>query len=145
MAVKIQIRRDLASVWTSVNPVLSAGEFGVETDTLFVKIGNGTTAWVSLAYVSVNELSALHYEKTLVVATWAGSAAPYSYALTITDILSTDKPFVDFIASTTYATALLEEADWLNVYKVVSSTDTITLYAHEKPTVALDINIEVIR
>jgi len=46
----IQIRRGVAAAWTSDNPVLEAGEFGLETDTGKTKIGNGTTAWTSLAY-----------------------------------------------------------------------------------------------
>lgn len=51
MASKIQLRRDLAATWTSVNPVLSAGEMGYETDTDKVKIGDGATAWTSLSYL----------------------------------------------------------------------------------------------
>lgn len=50
MAVIIQIRRGTASQWTSANPTLAQGEMGVETDTLKVKIGNGSTAWTSLPY-----------------------------------------------------------------------------------------------
>lgn len=50
---RIQIRRGTAAQWTSVNPTLYAGEFGYETDTNKVKLGNGTTAWNSLAYVSL--------------------------------------------------------------------------------------------
>ena len=49
---QIQIRRDTAANWTSVNPTLAAGEFGFETDTGMVKIGDGTTAWVSVQYTS---------------------------------------------------------------------------------------------
>ena len=48
--VKIQLRRDTAATWASVNPVLLAGEAGLETDTNKIKIGNGSTAWNSLAY-----------------------------------------------------------------------------------------------
>jgi hypothetical protein len=47
----IQSRRDTAANWTSTNPTLAAGEFGLETDTLKLKLGNGTAAWNSLAYV----------------------------------------------------------------------------------------------
>jgi len=50
MAVVIQIRRGTAAQWTSANPTLAQGEMGVETDTLKVKIGNGSTAWTSLPY-----------------------------------------------------------------------------------------------
>lgn len=50
MAVQIQLRRGTASQWTSANPTLAIGEMGVETDTDQFKIGDGTTAWNSLAY-----------------------------------------------------------------------------------------------
>lgn len=46
----IQLRRGTAALWTSTNPTLAAGEAGVETDTGLLKIGNGTSAWNSLAY-----------------------------------------------------------------------------------------------
>jgi hypothetical protein len=52
MSVTIQIRRDTAANWTSVNPVLHDGELGYEKDTGKAKIGNGTTAWNSLSYWS---------------------------------------------------------------------------------------------
>jgi len=51
MATKIQIRRDLATNWTAQNPTLSDGEMGFETDTGYMKIGDGTTAWSSLTYL----------------------------------------------------------------------------------------------
>lgn len=51
MANKIQLRRGTASEWTSVNPILSSGEPGFETDTNKEKIGDGTTAWNSLPYL----------------------------------------------------------------------------------------------
>lgn len=46
----IQQRRGTASQWTTSNPILRDGEFGFETDTLKFKLGNGVTAWNSLAY-----------------------------------------------------------------------------------------------
>lgn len=48
--IQIQLRNDTASNWTSANPTLLSGEIGIETDTLKFKIGNGSTAWNSLAY-----------------------------------------------------------------------------------------------
>lgn len=59
MASVIQIRRGTAADWTSNNPVLSQGEFGLETDTKKIKIGDGTTAYTSLSYLvpfNLNEL-----------------------------------------------------------------------------------------
>jgi len=50
MPVQIQIRNGTAAQWTSANPVLAAGEVGIENDTRKQKFGDGTTAWNSLAY-----------------------------------------------------------------------------------------------
>jgi hypothetical protein len=50
MPVQIQFRRDTAANWTSTNPTLAIGEIGLETDTSKWKLGNGSTAWNSLAY-----------------------------------------------------------------------------------------------
>jgi hypothetical protein len=52
VVTQIQVRRGTAAQWTSSNPTLGAGEQGFETDTLKLKIGNGSTAWNSLAYVA---------------------------------------------------------------------------------------------
>lgn len=50
MAVQIQLRNDTSSNWASANPTLAAGEIGIETNTGKMKLGNGSTAWNSLAY-----------------------------------------------------------------------------------------------
>jgi len=55
MATKILYRRDLAANWAAVNPVLSAGEPGYETDTKKMKVGDGATAWNSLGYRAPDE------------------------------------------------------------------------------------------
>ncbi len=51
-------RRDTAANWTSANPTLLAGELGHESDTGKWKVGDGTTAWTSLAYTYWSQISA---------------------------------------------------------------------------------------
>lgn len=51
MAVRIQLRRDTAANWIAIDPVLSLGEVGIETDTLKSKVGNGSATWTSLSYL----------------------------------------------------------------------------------------------
>ena len=53
MAVQttIQLRRGAAATWSSTNPVLAAGEFGLETDSSKMKMGNGASNWNSLPYL----------------------------------------------------------------------------------------------
>jgi hypothetical protein len=47
---QIQLRRGSAAEWTEANPTLLSGEPGYETDTRFLKIGDGSTPWVTLPY-----------------------------------------------------------------------------------------------
>jgi len=51
--VRIQLRRGISTEWTSVNPVLAGGEAGFESDTLKIKIGDGTSHWNDLDYATV--------------------------------------------------------------------------------------------
>jgi hypothetical protein len=52
VVTQIQVRRGTASSWTSANPTLAAGEWGMETDTKLYKIGDGTTTWNALIYAN---------------------------------------------------------------------------------------------
>lgn len=51
LEAKLLTRSDTAANWNNANPVLSAGELGVEIDTHKLKIGDGNTEWISLPYV----------------------------------------------------------------------------------------------
>ena len=51
---RLQSRTDTSTNWTSVNPILLAGEWGYETDTKRRKLGDGSTAWTSLPYAAPN-------------------------------------------------------------------------------------------
>jgi hypothetical protein len=53
VAVRIQLRRDTAANWTTANPILRDGEMGIESDTLKVKVGNGTSTWSLRPYLNV--------------------------------------------------------------------------------------------
>jgi hypothetical protein len=50
VVTQIQLRRGTAAQWTSANPILAAGELGVETDTVKAKIGDGVLTWTALPY-----------------------------------------------------------------------------------------------
>jgi hypothetical protein len=47
----VQHKRGTAADIAAHNPVLAEGEFGVETDTFKVKVGDGTKTWTVLPYV----------------------------------------------------------------------------------------------
>ena len=50
MGRRFKLRRGTAARWAAANPVLLAGEPGLETDTLKLKHGDGATAWNDLPY-----------------------------------------------------------------------------------------------
>ena len=50
VVTSIRLRRGTAAQWTQTNPVLAAGEVGIETNTRKFKFGNGTSPWTSLDY-----------------------------------------------------------------------------------------------
>lgn len=51
-AATIKLRGDTAANWTSADPVLSAREVGLETDTRKFKIGDGVNEWSELPYAA---------------------------------------------------------------------------------------------
>ena len=54
ITARVQQSYDSAQNWTTNNPVLLAGEIGVESDTGLMKIGNGTSNWIDLDYFAGN-------------------------------------------------------------------------------------------
>ena len=59
--VTLQIRSSIASNWTTRNPVLAQGEFGLETNTYLIKVGDGTTPWNQLPYL--NKLNPTYFKR----------------------------------------------------------------------------------
>jgi hypothetical protein len=59
--VTLQIRHDIANNWTIRNPVLAAGEYGLEQDTFWIKVGDGVRDWAHLPYL--NKLDATYFKQ----------------------------------------------------------------------------------
>lgn len=55
LKTKIIMRNDTAENWRIKNPILDKGEIGVESDTNKFKIGDGSTAWIDLAYAGADQ------------------------------------------------------------------------------------------
>lgn len=50
ISARLRLRRDIATRWIDINPVLADGEPGYEKDTGKLKIGDGVSAWSDLPY-----------------------------------------------------------------------------------------------
>ena len=77
--------------------------------------------------------------------TWTGDAAPFSQNVTISGLLTEDNPIVDLVPSSDYDVAEREIADYGKLYKMTTAVDTLTVYATEKTTTALNIQLAVMR
>lgn len=66
MANKIQLRRDTASNWNRINPILADGEPGLDITNNKIKMGDGTTEWADLLYLTVDEQSRLVNDNAVV-------------------------------------------------------------------------------
>ena len=62
--VTLQIRHDEAADWTTRNPVLAAGEYGLESDTFLIKVGDGVRDWAHLPYLNKLDSSYFKYDET---------------------------------------------------------------------------------
>lgn len=91
---QFQFRRGTAAQWTSGNPTLLSGEFGLETDTSLFKIGDGTTAWISLGYGGLG--GAATYTTTTANFTTPAVNSNVTIAVGNTGFMSTNTPL--FIA-----------------------------------------------
>lgn len=85
MTTTIKLRRDTSTNWTSSNPILAAGEPGLETDTLRVKYGDGSNTWTNLAYSAVGNAT---YATTAGSATTATTAVSAATATSATSALN---------------------------------------------------------
>lgn len=102
--VVIKLRRGTAAQWTSADPVLAAGEVGIETDTLRSKYGDGSTAWSSLSYTVADSSGTASVEWTAVLnkpTTFPPDAHTHVLA-DITDYLDPNFNLDGGVASTNY-------------------------------------------
>ena len=59
--VTLQIRQDSHNDWLTRNPVLASGEYGLESDTYLIKIGDGVRDWEHLPYL--NKLHSKYFNR----------------------------------------------------------------------------------
>lgn len=125
---------------------VEAGFTGTKEEWMNAVIGNGWMEAVSSLEATVaTKATVKHFTGTLLADGWTGTSAPFSQGITVNGILETDKPKVDVIVSSTYATAETEIEAWGYVYRIVTSQNGVTAYATEKPEVSLNIQMEVVR
>jgi len=93
MSTTFKLRRGLASEWTSDNPILRAGEPGIELDTSKMKIGDGVMSWNELPYYVTKPYVDALIEAALsdmALASHNHISGPPPFALTDASVITTD-------------------------------------------------------
>lgn len=147
---ELKAKFDLAGqkLKTFVNGLIEALAAGTAAANIGAQYGGQNTtvqaALNELAAKSAEDVSAV-YTGTLAADGWTGEAAPYTQAVTISGILANDSPIIDLVPSDIYADAAVQDEQWGQIYRAVATADTITFYAKEAPTVALNFKARCIR
>lgn len=82
---------------------------------------------------------------TLSTGGWTGTAAPFTQIQAVSGILATDVPIVDVVLSGDWGVDEARLEAWGHIYRIVTSNNSITAYAREKPNVALPLQLKVVR
>lgn len=61
LLVTLRIKSGIAANWTARNPILAQGEYGLETNTLLIKVGDGIRDWNHLPYL--NKLNETYFQR----------------------------------------------------------------------------------
>ena len=143
--LKAKFDDDANTLREFVNDLIEDIAAGTTAANIGAKTSGGQSTTLQAVLNTLGEAVSVEYSGTLAADGWTGSAAPFSQAVTISGILSTDSPIIDLVPSNVYATAVAEDTAWGSIYRAVASANTITFYAKEAPTVALTFKARCIR
>lgn len=76
---------------------------------------------------------------------WTGTETPFTQIQEVSGILAADVPIVDVVLSGDWEVDEARLEAWGYIYRIVTSNDSITAYAREKPDVALPLQLKVVR
>lgn len=120
---------------TNATGGITAGSIGTEN------LVDGSVTARKIADGAVSQT----FTATITAAGWTGDATPYTNDVAVTGLTADDNPFVDMIASSAFETAETEIEEFANIYRMVTAENKLTVYAAEKPTVDIAIQIKVVR
>jgi hypothetical protein len=147
MATKIQLRRDSSANWTSLNPTLSEGEVGYETNTGKFKIGNGSSLWSALdyfetdlsEYLTTSSASTTYLTQASASTTYLTQAAGSAYLTQASASTTYLTKNLDIIAAKTgpYTLASGDEGDF------IQANGTVTIYVPTDSTFNFAIGTQI--
>ena len=119
---------------------------GTEFTSGVIKAGDIATFVYNGSYYFLMSVSTASKTYTANVSTtWTGTEAPYRQTISVVGMTSNDNPIVDVVPSTTYETAKTQISEYGKIYKITTSTDSITVYATEKTETVVPIQLKCVK
>ena len=147
--VSIRVRNDSSTNWSdpSKNPILATGEFGLETDTLKLKIGDGVRNWNSLPYITSSGGGDISFDSTYFTTDQSGNLTFVTSFLNsliqkdsngivndlqvdtpVANADATNKQYVDTAISTAVNNANHLRREIVSILPMVDDADENTIY-----------------
>lgn len=120
---------------TNASGGISAG--GIGTD----KLADGAVTASKIADGAVTA----YFTAKIPVETWIGDAAPFVNVISVPGLKASDRPKVDMLSSDSYDIAEAEGEAYAQIYRMDAGENSLTVYASEKPTIDLNIQLEAVR
>lgn len=122
-------------------------EDGIDWDVIKPEDGvsTGDIADSAITELKINDGAVSGYYTATIGTAWSGTTAPYTQTISVIGVRSTDTPIVDLVLNNNYTTASNEIDAWGSVYRIVTGANTLTVYATDKITISLNVQIRCIR
>lgn len=85
------------------------------------------------------------YFTAIIGTNWVGNEAPYVLDIAVPGVLATDKPTMDIVPSSDFATAEAELEAYGSIYRFTTSDNSITVYATDKTESNIPIQLKAVR
>ena len=85
------------------------------------------------------------YFSAIIGTGWVGTEAPYVLDIAVPGVLATDKPTMDIVPSSDFATAEAELDAYGSIYRFTTADDSITVYSTDKTETNIPIQLKAVR
>lgn len=103
-------------------------------------IADGAVTSVKIADNAVSD-----YYTANIGTTWEGDNAPYTQTITVMGVTNNDKPIVGVVYSDIYETAEAQRDAWSQIYRIVATTNLLTVYATDKTETEIPVQFTCVR
>lgn len=110
-------------------------------DPITVKTGNIENGAVTAEKLAQNAVTRVIAVTVGTGDAWSGESAPYTMTCAAPGLREADRVIADVVLSDTMQTALNEMDAWSRIYKMTAADDAVTLYATDKTSTGLTIQL----